>query len=148
MVDQVEVDELVAKGLDALSNGHTYLAMTCLEEALQHERTPTVISCLAYCRAANGRDLDQAVALAREALEQEPTNAFFCLNLGRIYLIAGRRREAITIIRHGLAHGKDKVLIDQLESLGNRKPPVIGFLSRSNPINKYLGLLLSRLGIR
>ncbi len=29
-----------------------------------------------------------------------------------------------------------------------RKPPVLSFLDRDNPINKYLGLLLSRVGLR
>lgn len=41
-----------------------------------------------------------------------------------------------------------KAVHRELDKLGLRKPPVIPFLSRGNPINKYLGIILSRMGLR
>ena len=45
------------------------------------------------------------------------------------------------------ALGKDQIdrcltIVDQRAVLGMRKPPAVPFLSRSNPINKYIGKLL------
>lgn len=147
-VNQPELQDMVDKGLEALSHGHTYLAMTCLEEVIQFERTPVIISQLAYCRAANGKELDDAIALATEALDHEPSNPLFCLNLGRIYLLAGRREDAIAIFRQGLTTVRDQTLIAALESLGTRKPPVFPSLHRNHPLNRFFGKLLHRLGWR
>ena len=56
--------------------------------------------------------------------------------------------DAIKILREGLKHEKNQQIIDELDSLGTRKPPVLFFLRRSNPLNKYLGILLRKLGLR
>jgi len=48
----------------------------------------------------------------------------------------------------GLRHGRHKEILETLAALGIRRPPPINFLSRSNPLNKYLGLLLAKLNLR
>ncbi len=68
------------------------------------------------------------------------------LNLGRVYLYSGRRKEAIEAFHRGLNIAPNNMeLFDELYRLGIRRSPVIPFLSRSHPINKYLGLWLSKL---
>lgn len=143
-----EAAELLEKGLTALENGHSYLAMTCLEQAAGYETTPLLNSCLAYCHALNGRDMDKAIELARSALQGDAANPRYCLNLGRILLLSGRKEEAITIFRQGLANSSDPELIAQLERLGTRKPPLIKIFSRNNPLNKYGGKFMRLLGKR
>lgn len=143
-----DAEEFLAKGLEALEHGHIHLAMSCLEQAARYERTSIVSSHLAYCMALNGRDMDIAIAMAGEALAQEPYNPAFCLNLGRVYLLAGRREDAVRTFRQGVAYTKDQNLIDELEKLGIRKAPVFRRLHRDHFLNRYLGLLLSRLGLR
>ncbi len=145
---QTEAEGLLAKGLEALAHNHTYLAMTCLEQAARYERTSIVLSHLAYCLAANGRDAGLAIEMASEALAQEPYNPIFCLNLGRIYLLAGRRGDAVRIFRQGLVYTKDRTIIDELERLGTRKKPVFPGLHRDNFLNRFLGLLFNRFGLR
>ncbi len=145
---QSDAEELLAKGLEALSHNHTHLAMTCLEQAARYDRNSIVLSHLAYCLAVNGRDIGLAIDMASEALAQEPYNPVFCLNLGRIYLLAGKRGDAIRTFRQGLAFIKDQAIIDELEKLGTRKKPVFPGLHRDHVLNRYLGLLLNRLGLR
>jgi len=136
------------KGLAALEHGHTYLAMSCLEQAMASGKTPQLCSYLAYCRALNNRELDKSIDLAREALDSDPGNTRFTLNLGRILLLAGRKEEAIRVFRQGLASGLDPNLVDQLEQLGKRREPLFPRLPRHHFVNKYAGLFLSRLGLR
>jgi Flp pilus assembly protein TadD len=144
----MRADDVVAKGLEAFDHGHTFLAMTCLEQAARTDRSPEIVSRLAYCVALNRRIYDQAIALAREALASEPTSPTFCLNLGRIYVMAGRKEDALAVFRQGLAKGDDPAIIAEIQALGSRKPPVIACLPRGSFINRYLGLILSRLGLR
>ena len=143
-----EAEEFLSKGLEALSHDHTYLAMNCLEQAMQMERSSIVCSYLAYCLAVNRQRYDEAVVLAREALAEQPNNPEFCLNLGRVLLLAGNKEEAILVFRQGLAFSRDERIIAELTVLGTRKSPVFRSLRRDHPLNKYAGILLTRLGLR
>ncbi|NVO00617.1 MAG: hypothetical protein HXX17_14975 [Geobacteraceae bacterium] len=147
-MQNAEAAELLQKGLLALENGHSYLAMTCLEQASRLESTPRLNSWLAYCHALNGRDIDMAIELAKKALHDDSTNPEYCHNLGRIFLLSGRKEEAIFIFRQGLADSLHPELIACLEQLGTRKPPAFKDLSRNHPFNKYAGKLLRILGKR
>lgn len=140
------VADPLEKGLAALENGHAYLAMSCLEQAMASGKTPTVTSYLAYCLALTRTDMDRAVALGREALLIEPDRPDICLNMGRTLLLAGRRGEAVRVFRLGITFSRDERLIAELEQLGSRRVPLCPWLPRSHFINKYGGLLLSRLG--
>ncbi len=142
------VEELLKKGLAALEHGHTYLAMTCLEQAMATGKTPLISSWLAYCMALNRRDMERAVLLAREALGADPQDADICLNAGRTLLLAGFREEALRTFRSGLAAGRDERLIAELDRLGNRRQPLFATLPRGHFLNRCFGLLLSRLGFR
>lgn len=143
-----EAAELMQKGLLALKNGHSFLAMTYLEQALEYGKTPVLSSYLAYCRALNGRDLDKSIELGRDALQADPANPEFNLNLGRVLLLAGRKEEAITVFRQGLANSLNPDLIAQLEQLGTRKPPLFRSLARNHFLNKFAGQLLNLFGFR
>lgn len=136
------------KGLAALEHGHTYLAMSCLEQAMVSVKSPQVCAKLAYCLAVNNKDMERATRLAREALDAEPDNTSFRLNLGRVLLHAGRKDEAIRVVRQGVSHGSDPELIALLEQLGTRKRPVFPTLPRGHFLNKWAGRLLSWLGLR
>lgn len=69
--------------------------------------------------------------------------AVFYLNLGRAYLAAGKKKDAINAFKTGLQYDGGYAAIEKkLEKLGTRKKPAVPFLDRSNPINKYLGMIL------
>ena len=143
-----EAAELIQKGLLALEHGHSFLAMTYLEQAMRYGKTPIVSSYLAYCHALNGRDLGTSIELGQEALQADPANPEFSLNLGRILLLSGRKDEAIAVFRQGLAHALHPEILAHLEKLGTRKPPLFRSLPRGHLLNRVVGQLLSALGFR
>ncbi len=68
------------------------------------------------------------------------------LNLGRVYLAAGGKRQAIKAFQAGLKADAEKLdLLWKMEKLGLRREPPTSFLARSSPINKYIGMLLHKM---
>jgi tetratricopeptide (TPR) repeat protein len=143
-----EAAELFAKGLEALDHGHFHLARTCFERANEQERTPRHCSYLAIALAKATGGYPQAINLGREAISREPDVPVHYLHLGQIYLLADKRQEALEVFRQGAHLRGDEPIIRELEILGMRKPLIFRNLPRSHPFNKYLGLFLTRLGLR
>lgn len=143
-----EVEDLVAKGIAAIENDHAHLALVCFERAAEVEKTPTVCAGLGYSLAAVRGEMENGLALCREAVTREPGNVFHYRTLGRVLILSGNTYEALETFREGLRIGKDEGIIRQLDALGTRKPPVFKSLSRKNILNKAAGFILNRLGFR
>jgi tetratricopeptide (TPR) repeat protein len=143
-----EAEILFTSGLKALARGDTLTALGLFEKAVQKEDKPTYCCYLALCIARERGQFQHAVTLCEKAKAREPQNPLHYLNLGKVYLYAGKKDDAIRAFREGLSRGKDQAIIDELNKLGTRKPPLIPFLRRSNPVNRFLGIILKRLGLR
>lgn len=143
-----ESEKLFDKGLEALATGNTLSALSSFEKALRLEDRPAYSSHFALCIAKERGQIQLAVTLCEKAIAREPGNTVHYLNLGKIYLIGGRKAEAIRVLRNGLEIEPDPEIVEELNRLGIRKPPVLPFLKRSNPINRYLGIILRRSGLR
>jgi tetratricopeptide (TPR) repeat protein len=94
---------------------------------------------------------EEAIYILRKAKSTE--TAFFlplfCLHLGKAHLKADRKEPAINAFREGLKFdSRNRELLSEIKTVGLRKSPVIPFLGRSNPINKYLGKLRHELQSR
>ncbi|WP_243369881.1 tetratricopeptide repeat protein [Geotalea sp. SG265] len=139
---------LYEKGLEAFKTGIFLSAMKCFEKAIALERSPAALSRLGLCLAKEKRYFAKAISLCKEAIKYDPRNSEHYLFLGRIHLLAGQKKEAIRIFRMGLRNAKDPDITRELERLGSRKEPLLPFLGRGNPINKYLGILLKKTGLR
>lgn len=139
---------LIQKGIAALEGGNTLVALMHFEDAAKQGSTPTVSSYLAYCLAKERRQLPKAVSLCMSAMQQEPTRSLHHLNLGRIYLLAGQKTKAIQVFRKGLKLERNQQIIDELKGLGVRRPPVLKALNRGHPLNKVLGIMFRKLGMR
>ena len=88
----------------------------------------------------------RAIALLRKAetFGEEVLYPVFYLNLGRAYLAATKKTEAIDAFKQGLKYDNgNSDLLKELRGVGIRKPAPVPFLGRSNPINKYIGMLLN-----
>jgi thioredoxin-like negative regulator of GroEL len=143
-----EAEELFSKGLQALEHDHLYLARTCFEQALELEKTPRICSFLALCRAKTQAEFGDAVRMAEDAVASSPEDPDLYLNLSKIYLLAGDKTSALAALRNGISHDKNGLIQARLEMHGTRKSPLFPSLKRNHPLNKYLGLLLSRLKLR
>ncbi len=144
----MEIENPFDDGLNHLSAGRADLALVCFKKAVAREKTPLACSYLAYCRAKIEGVYKEAVAICMDAMKEEPKNSGIYLNLGRVHLLAGNRKQAIQVFRLGLRQEKNSKIISELNALGLRKSPPISFLHRSNPLNKYLGKLLTKLWLR
>ncbi len=147
-MEEKDISILVEEGVEAVDRGDTVFGLLQLEKAAGAHSNPLVFSYLAYCLARERRMFSDAFALCREALEREPTSPSHYLNLGRIYLCAGEKNKAIKAFRRGLRYRRHHPLIvRELDRLGVRRRPFLPFLERDNPINRYTGKLLARLGL-
>ena len=89
----------------------------------------------------------QAISLlqARDLFEEEALYPVFYLNLARAYRAAGKKSDAIAALHDGLTYEPGSAeLKKELREIGVRKSPAVPFLDRSNPINKYIGMLLHK----
>jgi tetratricopeptide (TPR) repeat protein len=140
-MQNTDVERLIKRGLEALDQGDTLSALSYFEKAIKIERSPAVCSYYAFCIAKERGQVGNAISLCKEAIQKEPGNSLHYFNLGKIYLIDNNKEEAIKTFREGLNYEANPLIVDELNKLGPRKPPLISFLKRSNPINKYLGIM-------
>lgn len=143
-----DLPTLVRQGKAALARGNTLEALFLFEGAAQRERTPIVLSSLAYCLAKERGEVQRAVSFCQEAIRREPENTVHYHYLGRIHLLAGKKHLALAAFRKGLKFGRHQGIIDDIKKMGLRRPPLFASLGRQHPLNKYLGILFSRLGVR
>lgn len=136
------------EGLKALASDDTAEALFFFDQAAADGDSPKASAYLAFCMAKELGAYSRAVALAREAVCQDPHSPELSLILGRVLLFAGQKQAAIQVFREGLAIGGNAALHEELAALGVRRAPPLRFLKRSNPINKYLGLLLTKVNLR
>ena len=136
------------EGLRLLGESNILAALACFEKAYAVEKTPKTQSYLAYCIAMERGQISEALNLCRAAIMTDPNNPEHYLNLGRVYLKAKRKDEAIAELRRGLSFGHNQTIKSILKDLGLRKKPLFPFLPRNNFLNKYAGIILKRLRSR
>ena len=140
--------KLIEKGIAHLNDNDTLSALSCFDKAFVIGKTPELLSYLSYCMAKERGQIYEGLKLCDEALSQEPDNPVHYLNLGRIYLHAGKKMEAVSTLRKGLSCGENQMIKSILEKIGTRRKPVFPFLPRNSFLNKYAGLLLRRIKLR
>jgi len=125
-----------------------------VEQALEHFRNaqkldparPSFRSYFGLCLGLSERRFDKALELCRSAAKEEFYNAALYHNLARVHLAFGFKAEAIRYLRRGLMiDPKCRPILAELEGLGRRRGPVLRFLRRQNPLNRWLGVVRQRL---
>jgi len=140
--------ELIENGIAYLNDNNRLAALACFDKAFIIGKSPELLSYLSYCIATERGQIYEALKLCNNALSQETDNPVHYLNLGRIYLHAGKKEEALLILRKGLSFGDNQAIRSILEKIGTRGKPVFPFISRNNFLNKYVGILLHWLKLR
>ncbi|MBI1919828.1 MAG: tetratricopeptide repeat protein [Geobacter sp.] len=143
-----DADALLKKGIEALENGHEHLALTCFEQAAQIANSPLLASYLGYCRGIVRGEYSEACAMLEGAISQDPRNPLHYLHLARVLIASGDKRKAIEALRRGLQFSSNDALCAELDSLGTRIAPVFPSLGRCHPLNRFLGKVFSKLGMR
>lgn len=82
-------------------------------------------------------------------MQAEPRNVECYLNLGRVYLRSGLKLRAVEVFRKGLSiDNKNPEIIAELRAMGLRNKSIISSLPRDNFLNKHLGKIFAKLGLR
>lgn len=141
-------EQSFGKGMEALGRGEPVKALAMFEAAIRLDRKfragarpqPRYLSFYGLCLGLESHRWKEAVDLCREAVSAESYNPDLHLNLGRVLVAAGRRKEGWEALRRGLevdeAH---EGLKRAIASMGERKRPALSFLPRSHPLNRMLG---------
>ncbi|GBE37223.1 tetratricopeptide repeat protein [bacterium BMS3Bbin07] len=147
-----EIKRLVKKGELSRAMDATRKAITEFPE------DPLLISYHGYLTSTVDNDYNKGLEICRKALkrvkEYEDSDTdfpytLFYLNLGRTYGMSNLKKDAIEAFQKGLSHDpKNKELASELQFLGMRKRPIFPTLPRSNPLNKYPGIILTKLKLR
>jgi predicted Zn-dependent protease len=135
-------------GIEAVDNGDTRYGLFCLESLFEKAPNPVLMSYYAVCLAKERKELQRASDLCSDALVKDPGNTIHYLNIGRVYLAFGMKREAIKAFRDGLLYRKNPTISRELEKLGWRDLPIIPSLGRENLLNRILGKIYAGLGLR
>ncbi len=133
-------------------------ALKILDNALtEHPFNPFLLSYHGCMIAVVHGDYNLGVDICKDAIEifkAEETvgfqffSPFFYLNLGKAYRAAGQKRDAVQSYMTGLAADpEDPDLLAEINGLGRRRKPIIPFLKRSNPVNKFAGILLQTISV-
>jgi tetratricopeptide (TPR) repeat protein len=109
---------------------------------------PEMLSIMGYSLAKESGRIKEGISLCEKALKFNPRESEHYLNLGRIYLLAGKKEHAIKVFKTGLRVGKDRRILHELKNLGVRKPPVFGGFHRDHVLNIAAGKLLKLLRLR
>jgi len=140
-------DELYRQGLAALVLERPEEALWSFRSALKLYRSSNALPswrCLSYfglsLALTNGTGMPEAVRACESALKNDKYDGQLYLNLGRVYLLHGRRGKAIQTFERGVEMDGDLPELRQaLREADRRAPPVLPILPRSHPLNVYLG---------
>jgi len=121
--------------------GDVPAALSLLEPAYARDGNDArVRSWYGLCLGLSERRFEEAVALCQSAAKQEFFNPDLYLNLARLYLAFGFKSEGVRYLRRGLMiDPSHREILDMLRDLGDRAAPVLGFLPRRHPVNRWLG---------
>ena len=123
-----------------------------LQASVQYPEEPLILSYYGCLQALVDKKYRSGVETCKRAIlllkkqgsfSEEVLYPVFYLNLGRAYIAAGKKKDAIDTFKKGLKYDSgNSDLKKELQGLGVRKQPPVPFLDRSNPINKYIGMIL------
>jgi len=137
------------KGMEFLNQGRHREALAFFLGALEIEKRmgadvpqARYLSYYGLAVALTGGRLHEAVKCCRLASKQEGYRPDVFFNLGRVLLMANRRREAFKALRCGqrMQPGHPGI-IAELKRMGRRRKPIVPFLDRMNQVNVTLGRL-------
>ena len=130
-----------------INHNHFRDAIEYLREALAiAPNNPAYLSLYGFCLAKEKESFDTAINLCRRAVKLKPGDPDLLVSLGRVLRLSGDINGAHRIFLEAWARKKGHTgAATELCRMGVRRRPVLPFLSRVHPVNKYLGMIRARL---
>jgi tetratricopeptide (TPR) repeat protein len=136
------------KGLLALVDENYEDAAALFRQAIDVQRERKVhrpewryLSYYGLSLAKSHRPTPEAVRACETAVRAETYNPELYLNLGRVYVMAGKVTRGLEVFERGLKVApKHVALRKEMTRLDRRSRPPIPLLKRSNPLNRWMGM--------
>jgi tetratricopeptide (TPR) repeat protein len=122
-----------------------------LEASMTYPDHPYILSYYGWLQAVVEKKYQSGLAACKKAFDlfttidtetAEKVYPLLYLNLGRTFLIAGKKKDAFDNFQKGLKYdGNNAELKKEMKLLGKRKKPPLPFLSRGNFLNIIIGKL-------
>jgi len=138
------------QGIQLLRDGYPADAYDCFNRAVELEQLNAYyLSFLGVSEARGHKNWAAAADLCETALRLKRNEAQFYLNLGEVYVSAGRRKDAVRVLDKGLIYFIDDPRIRRARAeLGRRRSSVLPFLERGHFLNRSLGKIRHRVFAR
>jgi tetratricopeptide (TPR) repeat protein len=147
--DNVESQKLVEQAIDLTRKERFGQALELFEEHIPRLTSGTIpdkrVSVIAFsfyglCLAKERRRYAEAVEYCNISLKYHMLDPEHRYNLAVVFLERNERAKAVETLNSGLQLRPDDTKIHSVfDQIGRRRPPVIPFLPRSNPVNIWLG---------
>jgi tetratricopeptide (TPR) repeat protein len=125
---------------EALAIFEQHLPQLSTHDAVDKRVLTNSSSFYGLCVAMVRRQYSQAVQYCNLSLKSQFMDPEHRANIALVYLERSDRASAIENLHAGLRMQPNNARINEiLSDIGRRKPPVITFLSRDNPLNVWLG---------
>ena len=142
-----------SRGITAFNSGDKRTALAHFEAAIRldhmqnpHDPCMKYLSYYGLLLSFASTHQREALGFCREAASREFYNPEILWNLGRVAFFQGDRRAAFKAFRRGLEiDGAHQGLRFHMRRLGIRCRPLLPFLSRTNPVNRWAGHLRANL---
>lgn len=150
--EHTETVALANRGIDLCRKGEWEDGLECLGQVTKTDvpsesLPPTFYSYLGYGIARYKKQYREGVSLCRHAIKLEFMDPENYYNLARLHLLMENRTKGVKMLAKGLKYGPRNPLLQKLRSeIGYRRPSVLPFLARGNPLNVLLGQARSWLG--
>jgi Flp pilus assembly protein TadD len=140
------VDEF-KKGVELLKNEYPQKALLRLRRAYESDKHNAYYSSfLGVAIARAQRKWDRASELCEIAVQLNPKEIQFHLNLGEVYASAGMREKALDTLDHALGLFAEDTRLQQARSrVESRRAPLLPFFGRKHILNRELGKLRHRI---
>ena len=141
-----------------LNAGKPEKALAVLQQSMIHfPKMPVLLSYYGYLLVLVEKKYRMGIEICQKAidthkkegpLDKEVLYPMFYCNLGRAYAAAGKRKEALEILKKGLVYeygSTTSEIKNELQRMGMRSRPLpFPFLDRAHPLNRYIGIVFYR----
>jgi tetratricopeptide (TPR) repeat protein len=148
----LDIAQAVSVGIAATDRGDYQGALKiflAVYTTVPADKMPDGLSAYGLCLARVEGKRKMGAELCQRAIQLQSYEARHRANLVRVYIVAKNRKKAVETLDDSMKKLKnDPELIRVRQEIGYRQAPMLTFLPRQNPINKWFGLYASKLARR
>lgn len=143
---QREAEAILFQALELLEEERLHEANRLLEKAHEIDpKNPKISSYYGFTVAMAHDLMAKGLQLCKEALQSGYPDPAMFLNLAKLLLKAGNRRDAVAALQRGLKIDPgNRPILTFWKKIGLRRKPALAFLGRDNPVNRVLGRMTYR----